>query len=178
MDLLQEATKILEANDYVLSRNASGMIEFEDNALVGFVCEIAAADIPARWRELQDGFISRNAARLRRSGLKAWNLYSVFLSADVPAGDLRRRLQSIEDDLQATRKLVHAPIESAKDVERALYPLLPIQNVLSLLPDNLERKLRSRCRELPTSAVDALFSGKDERASLQAFEEAHAPKRP
>jgi hypothetical protein len=178
MMILDEARKILEANEYFVSPLSANGLQFEDETLVGFVVEASLAEIIASWSAQQDQFIRQKALHLRKSALKSWNLYSVFLTSDLPDEEARKAVARIEEDFRATRKIVQAGIATVLDVQRALYPFIPIQNVVAISSDDLKQKLRSRLSTLPAGALRALLDPeKNERALLRDFEDAHEIKR-
>lgn len=178
MNILEEAKRILEANEYFVSSLSTSSFQFEDETLVGFVVEAPLAEIVSSWSSQQDQFIRDKASYLRKSALKSWNLYSVFLSADSPDEEARKSVARIEEDFRATRKIVQTGIATVSDVQRALYPFIPIQNVIGISAEDLKQKLRSRLSALPAGALRALLdSEKNERDLLQEFEEAHEIKR-
>jgi hypothetical protein len=178
MRIVEEARNILEKYRYTASRLREDMLQFEDETLLGFICELPLRTIIESWSSRQDEFLRRNAIVLRHSALKAWNLYSVFLSSDVPDENDRRALIKIEEDFRASRKVVHTAIQTVTDVTRALYPFIPIQNIASLEESDSLHKLRGRLSELPRAAVDALFNERvtDEQSTMKRFQEAHEIK--
>ena len=179
MRILEEARNILESNGYFVSPVSETTLEFEDETLVGFVCEAPLAEILESWSVKQDQFIRDKAASLRKSALKSWNLYSVFLTSEVADEEATKRVARIEEDFRATRKVVLTGITTSTDVTHALYPFIPMQNVVGLSADDLKQKLRARLSMLPQEAVAALMNqGKDqdERSLFRAFQEAHETK--
>jgi hypothetical protein len=173
MDILEEVRTILTRYEYQLSTNGNNGFEFEDSTLLGFVVNAPSEEILARWQDYQAAFLERNARRLRNSALKSWNLYSVFLASDQPPTNSRKKWLDIEEDLRATRKIAQANLLSTRDVERALYPFIPIQNIVSLRTLNLRVKLRNRLSSLPKDAIEALLTGDDDEIALSQFERAH-----
>jgi hypothetical protein len=174
---LEEARSILDKHGYALSFLQPDTLQFEDDALLGFICELPLQDILQSWNRRQDAFLTHNATSLRNSALKAWNLYSVFLTADRPNEREQKQLVDIQEDFRATRKIVHAAVETSSDVVRALYPFIPIQNVAALETTDSVRKLRGRLTGLPSKGVDALL---DEHISTESlirlFRESHENK--
>lgn len=178
MRLLEEARTILDKYRYSMSSLGEDTLQFEDDTLLGFICELPLHTILESWERRQDDFLARNARVLRNSALKAWNLYSVFLSPDVPSKTDQKGLVNIEEDFRASRKVVHAGILTVTDVRRALYPFIPIQNIASLEESDSLQKLRRRLSELPRVAVDVLLDERlsDEESILKRFQEAHEIK--
>ena len=177
MKILEETKNILEENGYFVSPQSGNNLEFEDETLLGFVREAPLKEIVESWNARQDKFIKDKAAYLRKSALKSWNLYSVFLSSDPADTDARKMLAIIEEDFRATRKIVHVGITTSTDVMRALYPLIPIQSVVGLNADDLKERFRTRLSTLPKAALQALLDeGKNEQSLLRAFQEAYEIK--
>jgi hypothetical protein len=176
--ILEEARSVLEKNRYVVSSRGENTLQFEDETLLGFVCELPLQMLLQSWSRRQDEFLKSNARLLDNSALKAWNLYSVFLSSDVPDEAARKSLVAIEEDFRASRKIVLAGIQTATDVTRALYPFIPIQNIAALESSDSLRQLRSRLSALPSAAIDALLSerGGNQESLLKRFQEAHEIK--
>jgi hypothetical protein len=177
--IIESARKVLEANKYTVSAVSEDYVQFEDETLIGFVCSLSLLEILKSWTARQDEFILHQASNLRKSPTKSWNLYSVFLSSD-PVDELGRfSIASIEEDFRATRKIVQVGITTNADVIRALYPLIPIQNVIGVGVEDLKQKLRTRLSELPDAAVRALLDeSKDERSLFREFREAYEVKTP
>jgi hypothetical protein len=178
MKIVEEARNLLEKYHYMASPLGEDMLQFEDETLLGFICELPLMTILESWTSRQDEFLRKNAVVLRHSALKAWNLYSVFLSSEIPNENDRRALVTIEEDFRASRKVVHTAMQTVGDVTRALYPFIPIQNIASLEESDSLRKLQGRLSELPSAAVDALLNERvsDERSILKRFQEAHEIK--
>lgn len=177
MRILDEARRLLERHGYFASGSGEDMVLFEDDSLIGFVCEAPLQQILSSWGARQDDFVKKNAGTLRKSSTKAWNLYSVFLSGDAPSPDEKKAIISIEEDFHATRKIVQTEITTLSDVTRALYSFIPIQNLVSLSTENTLRTLRARLSSVPTAAVEALLDqSKSDDFVVQAFQEAHETK--
>jgi hypothetical protein len=178
MRILEEARSVLEKNRYLVSSRSEEMLQFEDETLLGFVCELPLEVLLRSWSQRQDEFLRSNARLLDNSALKAWNLYSVFLSPEVPDEGARKSLVAIEEDFRASRKIVSAGIQTGTDVTRALYPFIPIQNIAALESSDSLRQLRSRLSALPAAAIDALLSerGGTQESILKRFQEAHEIK--
>jgi len=147
MNLAHEARSILEDAGYITAvpDQDSLMFYFEDNSLLGFiVIHERSETILDHWEEQQDSFLRHHAMRLRREPNKAWNVYSIHLTSDKPRTEVSGQLFQIEEDFRGTRKLVRAGIETKSDLLRALLPLLPIQNLIAVQPEDAYENLRER----------------------------------
>src|SRR5438067_237143 len=61
---------------------AGTAICFEDDSAIGFVFIFETPrTLIERWRNIENVLLVRNAGLLRKAGDKAWNVYSVFLTA-------------------------------------------------------------------------------------------------
>jgi hypothetical protein len=110
------------------------------------------------WAARQQLVLTRHATVLRGAGAKAWNVYSVFLTADHSASK-RRAIERIEEDFSLTRKIVCAGVRTADDVDNAVLPLTAVWAQPLLRESNFEVRLRSRLKEMSSDAVTA-FLGK------------------
>ena len=131
---------------------------FESAAIMGFVHVFESAEaLMAGWQTSQKTALARHAASLRGAGTKAWNVYSVFLTADR-APSLARAIERIEEDFTLTRKIARTSITTAEDVERSLLPLMAIQSQPMLGASNFEDRLRARLKDVPPDAVTAFLN--------------------
>ena len=73
---------------------------------LGFLCELSLDSLLQTWSRRQDDFLRSNARMLANSALKAWNLYSVFLSSDVPDEAARKGIITIEEDFRASTEII------------------------------------------------------------------------
>jgi hypothetical protein len=175
--IIEEARDVLEKYNYVVSIHGEDTLQFEDETLLGFLCVLSLESLLQTWSRRQDDFLRTNAPTLANSALKAWNLYSVFLSSDVPDEAARKSIITIEEDFRASRKVVLAGVQTTADVIRALYPFIPIQNIAALETSDSLRKLRERLSALPPAAVDLLLKEPSSNESiLKSFQEAHEIK--
>jgi len=138
---------ILEQAGYSVtySHDIEQVIYFEDQSLLGFVALYPAAeDLVKRWQQQQDLFLQSHSESLRKDLQKSWNVYSVLLAADECPPTLQSKMIEIEEDFRATRKIVQAGVLSASDLIVALYPLLPIQALVSVQIQDLARRIRDK----------------------------------
>jgi hypothetical protein len=163
MQLLHEAESLLRAAGFRTARapTMEDSIVFEDETVLGFVAVHAGiADMIAQWKAQQDAFLRTHAAGLRRDPSKAWNTYSVFLTA-APVDQAAWEMLGIESDVAATRKIIRGGLITRADVREALAPLLPLvaghttaeSSVDALLAEKLgqdERALFNLVRERST----------------------------
>ena len=112
-----------------LSAYDAGMLLFEDDTIFGFV-ELfeSPGQLLASWRDKQALFIQKNAGALRRASMKSWNCYAVFLCSEIARDADKHAIADVEEDLSLTRKLIADGVATLRDVQRALLPILPIQN--------------------------------------------------
>jgi len=144
MNLISEARSLLEEAKYWthMPDITGSMFYFEDHSLMGFLSvHDSFEDILNKWEKKQDLFITKNADRLRTSSDKAWNVYSVFLTAKSCPPKLLSKLYEIEEDFRGTRKVVRTGIETNSDLKIALITFLPIQNVIMLESEDLNKRL-------------------------------------
>jgi len=160
MDILNEAETILHAARYITSRASDddAVMYFEDETLYGFirVCD-TVEEILDNWEKEQDSFLHQNASNLAPSP-KTWNAYSIFLTASAASTDaIKAELRRIEEDFRATRKIVGWNLQGAADVNHCLLPLLPIKNVVTLVGEDLQERLKTRLDNLTADQAAALF---------------------
>jgi hypothetical protein len=147
MDLRHEVISLLEDSGYRVREAVENLslLYFEDSSLVGFVSiEADCEELISTWESKQNAFMQSNAQRFKRASLKAWNAYSALLTGASCNKEQQSRLQLIEEDFRGTRKIAVASILTRDDLKRGLYPLLPIQNLISLREGNPIEVLRSR----------------------------------
>ncbi|MGE0014452.1 MAG: hypothetical protein AB7S62_19735 [Azoarcus sp.] len=131
---------------------------FESTAVMGFVHVFESAEaLMGGWQASQKTALARHVVSLRGAGTKAWNVYSVFLTADR-APSLARAIERIEEDFTLTRKIARTSITTAEDVERSLLPLMAIRSQPLLGASNFEDRLRARLKDVPADAVTAFLN--------------------
>lgn len=158
MMIIQEARKILERSGYlVISSPTVGMLHFEDSSLVGFLkVSDTVEEMLSNWERLQDEFLRSSDRKLRKSGEKSWNIYAVILSAGSPSAEQINRLKSIEEDFRASRKIARAGLISRFDIAKVLLPLVPIQNSVTLIEEDVISRLRDRMISIPDDVFAAI----------------------
>lgn len=130
---------------------------FENAAVIGFVHVFSSREeLLAGWKSSQQAVLYRYAAALRGAGAKAWNVYSVFLTA-AESTSQQRVIAQIEEDFTLTRKIVRAGVRTPADLEHALLPLSSVKAQPVLGEADFEVRLRARLREIPPEALTAFF---------------------
>jgi len=81
----------------------------------------------------------------------------VYLTSDSPTTAELQSLFEIEEDFTSTRKIARADMATADEVQRALYPLIPIQNLLKMQGAQQELGIAQRFHDWPDSALRALL---------------------
>ena len=159
MSLLHDAEAVLDSAGYEthIAVEPENSLYFEDYSIFGFcvVYETIEA-LAATWLGNQERFLALHAPSLRRASQKAWNCYSIHLTGAPASGLQVRGLFSIEEDLRSTRKIARVDLSTSSDLSRALYPLLPIQNMIRLRGEAANTDLSVRLR-WPTGAIKALI---------------------
>lgn len=156
MNLSELVRAALQGAGYRCAATQDGDVVFEDDTLLGFVSvQASARDILGTWRAKQDAFLRSFATPLRKDAGKAWNVYSVFLAGNACAPDEAAALLQVEEDFVGTRKLARSGIETEDDVSEALYPLLPIENSVSLAEGDALVRVKARL-DFPPEITAAL----------------------
>lgn len=181
LDLIAEAKRVLERNKYSVlwTRDAENTVYFEDENLMGFIWAApTVSDICREWEARQDSFLRANSPFLRKSDLKAWNLYAVLLAMDEPTNDQKLALVGIEEDFRAARKIARGGISTSRDVVNALLPLIPVQAAVSISREDELARLRERVTSVPRPVVHVLLRGKGyEQGGADGILRVYADKR-
>lgn len=160
MDITTQSEVVLRGAGYdtwVWTGSVQPVVCFENAAVIGFVHVFATAnELMQCWPEVQTAALSRHGPALRQAGMKAWNVYSVFLT-DEQASSQQRSIEQIEEDFTLTRKIARAGVQTSDDLERVLLPLTSVRS--QPLPSDMdfENRLRSRLREVPPDALTAFL---------------------
>ena len=152
-ELVHDVRAALHAAGYdtLMLRPDSAVLYFEDDSIMGHVHVVESAEeILDRWESIQDEFLRSNAPRFLRDPLKAWNIYTVLVTAAPHTQRTATALLSVEDDMRGTRKIVRAGVVTKQDVLGALAPILPLRNVSTVSPVNLTTRLEERLRAIAT----------------------------
>lgn len=141
---------------------------FENSTIIGFLHVFDTAhELLGQWEQAQARVLARHAAALRSSGIKAWNVYSVFLTSEQDVA-LRRDVERLEEDFSLTRKIARTGIQLSEDLGHAMMPLAPLRAQPMLENASVEERLRGRAKDIPTRALQAFLGspGPDEVADL------------
>jgi len=142
MDVYAECKRLLEVNHYEIIPSATALdqFRFEDESLMGLVWVVGSPlEIIENWKARQALFLRDSAVQLRKAEDKSWNIYVVLLAEAAPSPAEKVRLAEIEEDFRSARKIAQADLRTRLDLQRALYPLLPIQNFVSADEENRAR---------------------------------------
>lgn len=174
-EIIARTSQLLrEAGYTVAPAGADGdAILFEDPTVIGFAIEFPNPDdLIQSWEARLLSLTSSHEMALRRSREKSWNAYAVLLCEDEISEDKKAVLQSIEENLSGTRKIVRSGLPDNSSLTQALLPLLPLQGAPELPVVDMEAEIRSRTKELSDEVLRAFFSEASEMIALQIIEEA------
>lgn len=130
---------------------------FESQSIVGFLHVFETAqELLSGWQEKQDQVLARHAIALRSAGTKAWNVYSVFLTAEH-APNLRRSVEKLEEDFSLTRKVARHGVQTIEDLENALMPLAPIRARPVIKNADLDERVRVRSKDISPAALEGFL---------------------
>ena len=159
MAILDDARKILESAGYTtISGQTGDVFSFEDSALLGFVWAApSVAYLLESWQKKQDDFLNVRDRELKRAKEKSWNVYSVLLAEDDPKEEELSELARIEEDFRGTRKIARGGLRAIFQLNRALLPLLPIQNNPFLGDVDAMSRLRVRLTPVGEKTAELLL---------------------
>ena len=160
MSLEQQVDRCLRAAAYRIRTSARqpSTIYFEDYSLFGF-CTVydSVGLLLDDWNRNQDEFLQKNAPFLRLAAQKAWNCYTVYLTEAHPTDAEAQALFDIEESFASTRKIARGNVVTETDVQRALYPLIPIRNLLKMQTSQSDLDITRRFHDWPDAGVKALL---------------------
>lgn len=170
IDVLSMMQVVLRDAGFVTSaatvEKVSGVC-FEDDAVVGFGCAFNdSSELLRDWKGIETSFLMRHSQNLRGAGEKAWNVYVVLLSSDVPESAIGRQVRWIEEDLERTRKITASGVATREDLVMALLPLLPIQYQPALTTENTAERLKRRISFIAPRASDLALDDAVEPAEI------------
>jgi hypothetical protein len=161
MDIYTQAEVVLRGAGYDTWQSDGGtqvVTCFESQSVAGFVHVFDTCDgLLKRWRDSQQVVLNRYAAALRPAGVKAWNVYSVFLTAAVGAPPQVFEIERIEEDFALTRKIARCNVAIAEDVSNALLPLLPVRSFVGATVTDYETQLHKRLSEVDQKVATAFL---------------------
>jgi len=173
MNIIDECRTALEAAGYrtTLGDGSPSTCFFEDESVLGAVFLHPTADaLLERWEKHQDHFLGSHSGRLRTDPVKAWNIYTIHLTADMGIAANASRLFEIEQDFRGTRKIVRIGIVGRSDIKEALLPLLGLQHRLTLSRSNLLVRLRDRLAMSDKALVHLLDDVQDAEVAGELME--------
>lgn len=162
IDLLSVSHSILRDQGFstrVIAIGRASALAFEDDSVLGFVHVFEhSVEIVEQWQGVEKQFLQSNSAQFRKANEKAWNIYSVFLSADDADSEEKRKIRWVEEDLRFTRKLTACGIQSRHDLLTALLPLLGLQKKPFLQGDAFRTRLHRRLQTIAGASTDAIIN--------------------
>ncbi|MCJ2067317.1 hypothetical protein MKK75_00580 [Methylobacterium sp. J-030] len=165
MDVEMQAEILLRQEGYrtwVSSSSPVPTVGFENETVLGFLHVFPdAGRLVDAWENVQRVTLARHQAALRTAGAKAWNVYTVFLTAGQ-AGELAGVIERIEEDFSLTRKIARSGVGTPTDLRRALMPLTPLRTSPQIGRSDYFERLRARLTDIPAEAVSAFLGGEDE----------------
>ena len=147
MSILDTAARRLTSGGYNVV-SGGDEVRFEDASVLGFAVEFPTIErLLSGWQEAQDRFLRSCAGALRRDRRKAWNVYSIFLTAEHASIEAVRALVSVEENFESTRKIARSGVVTERDIESAMAVLLPMPGIatrveLMTIPTTMSRKAR------------------------------------
>ena len=157
-DLLAQVRHVLESAGFAVNFPAATALtlDFEDASVMGRVFAIDRPEtIALEWRGRQDAFLLENASRFQRDPMKAWNLYTVFLSPQPHSEIASGALLAVEEDFRGTRKIARGGIGELADIEATLSPLLPLRTVRPIGVAETGERLKERLTAIAPALVGA-----------------------
>lgn len=162
MDIRSSAQLLLKDAGYSTStwRDSSGpILRFEDLSVIGFLYEFASIDdLLTTCAAREKAVLTAHAPALRAAGVKAWNIYSVFLTSEVNT-NRSHSISALDENLQTTRKLARAGLSTEATLRSALLPLLPILSQPQIAIDDYERRVKSALGNLGNGTIATSFFG-------------------
>lgn len=143
---------------WLWNTSPASVVCFENQSLVGFVHVFPTAEMLLHsWREAQQFSLARYAAVLRPAGAKAWNVYSIFLTAGMCSATQAFQIERIEEDFALTRKIARCNVGIGADVANAILPLLPIKLSVPVTATDFVAQLRNRLRDVQPELANAFL---------------------
>lgn len=162
MDIHTQVEVVLRGADYETwpwSDGTRAVTCFENQAIAGFVHVFDTCDdLLTGWQESQRVVLSRFAPALRPAGVKAWNVYSVFLTPDPGTPVHVFEVEKIEEDFALTRKIARPNVVVVDDITNALLPLLPARSFTGVLVTDFQAQLQRRLSEVDQRLATAFLN--------------------
>lgn len=176
IDILAQSEKLLRNEGFAtqpyVANDTPGLL-FEDSSVIGVLLTYRTTDhLLQNWELDSDVAVREHQFALRHAGQKAWNFYTVLLSAGEVTHPQTVRLSLIEENLTATRKLARGGVNEQTDLRAALLTFLPLQNAPSLEAVDLIAEIRIRASEVNEAVLYAFFSDVTIPSVLRILEEA------
>jgi hypothetical protein len=156
-DLLSSLQIVLQEAGYetwLTSADRYTTVCFADETVIGFASVFGdVATVLDKWRTVETACLTRFAPRLREAKDKAWNVYSIFLTADVGEDGKVGALRQIEENLENTRKIAACGLSEREGLINAILPVLPLQYQPRLDRENLTERLRTRIAAIAPAAA-------------------------
>ena len=142
-------------------------MRFEDVSVLGFLYEFSTvANLSQHHRAREQAVLSAHAPLLRAAGRKAWNVYSIFLTAESQNGSAAQSVMSIDEDLSMTRKIARCGITTEGALRAALLPLLPIASQPHISNDDYACRVQAALTSLTDETFSKAFFGPTTSAEL------------
>lgn len=143
---------------WFLNSSTFSTLCFEDDAAMGFLFVFDTVEQLLReYLSRENDLLAFNATNLRRAGAKAWNVYSIFLTAEGGPAQVQRSVSKIDEGLKRTRKISRCAVDSEGALRNALYPLLPIYSHPQLKDADYKARLERRVGALVGPKVATAF---------------------
>jgi hypothetical protein len=144
---------------------------FENDTIFGFVIYYREPKALIKyWHEDSTSVLNTTQFLLRRSEMKAWNVYFVFLAEQAADYGESIAMGAIEENLVGTRKIARAGVAAPEALRSALLPLLPIQNAPQIAAVDMVEEVRLRTQELPSDLIETFLSGASDATLVQILE--------
>ena len=169
MILIDDCLAILRPASFLLRRQADDRLFFEDEVIFGVVLVYPdVRELLSRWEKNQDVFLHENASRIRRSGPKSWNIYTVHLTTASASAAEAIALARVEEDFRGTRKIAKAELLTPEALEHALCPILPLTKFASIALSPLAARIETSLN-LPPTIKRAVLQGAPADDIAKAF---------
>ncbi len=174
MNIVEESRSILETAGYrtVLDTSSADVCYFEDASILGAVfVHPSITSLLEQWQNSQDSFLGTHSQSLHNDPVKAWNIYTIHLTADMGNSSQVTQVFNIEQDFRGTRKVVRIGIISRSDVKEALLPLLSLQHRLTLSSRKITERLKDRLAQLSKAILQLTDSDDVATVAVDLMEE-------